>query len=517
MNTIRLQLDSKDPSRTLIDQRTGRPPFIVKGETVAIEFGLFSDTEFVASGGTVTLTLTAVSGAIAEFTTVFNNVTLTPEQWIHGTGHHIKTELSAGITASLLQGMNRIAMVVNANDGAVTLYMDAKLSVLETALTSLETALQEASPPTVYSQAQADARFASVSEIGDIEADIAALQATDIAMQATALTTTPTTLTGAQKAVARQNIGAGLAGAASANIPGNELDLDVFDSWSATLTADTVLTAVGSLSPGKVLRVSLQQDSTGGRDVKWPFVTRPGAALNPIPLAASVFKISEGVVEPWLSPTAIGDPSFEFDSRHRARMILVGVTITSIADAYSSKLWAFSGVRPSTGVLGGRPTIVFAAAGGMTTDSLLDPAAMGCTVVAVFTSNSTADMRLLSLGPLGLTIDQRGGLLEFGASDATANRVSLPMVAGDGLATVAIFVQIPGGGCCGYLYRAGNHKVAYSLAGQRGTVAGAYDIGQGNGGLSRWNGKISRIAAWDFAFSWSQVQELAQQTVSEYV
>ena len=116
-----------------------------------------------------------------------------------------------------------------------------------------------------------------------------------------------------------------------------------------------------------------------------------------------------------------------------------------------------------------------------------------------------------------MSIDQRGGNLEFGSQSSTANRVAVAFTPNDSTATLAIFTFHAGGGASALVIKNGNAiKVNYAAGAVAGTTTTEWQLFQTQGGTARWTGRVAHVALYDRALTWEQTQALAATLCADF-
>lgn len=524
---IRLACELKDSAR-LIDEYTGETPVLYLNEDVVFEIALFQNDGIILHSD-LDMVDFYISGTapISQSVTAFNE-TLTAKQWRSGAAALFSISIDAATVAGLEEGSGLIYVTATNPSGAVGQYLYATIQRVERdPVVAVVTPLPAAS---YYTKTQSDARYTLAADFAVVPGQISDLEtAANVRYDAQ-------TLDAGQKAQALSNIGAAPAGSSVEGIASSALAFGSYQAWNATLTADLTLTATGSPSVGLLYTVNLIQDATGGRNVTWPsgYVVASSAALNPKPSQTTAFGIrskriaggSTSVsVEPLLRCLPESEPAYRFDLRQRNRLTFTSSNLSTATDPFSGMVTTGVGTLPAFVADGirSRPAAspagssysTFAASGTTAPFDTAIPA--GFTVACVFDSRAATDARLVHLGPLGMSIDQRGGNIEFGSQSTSANRVAVPFTPNDSAATLAIFTYHAGGGASALLIKHGAAiKVAYASGAVAGTTTTEWQLFQAQGGTARWTGRVGHVALYDRALTWEQTQSLAAKLCAEF-
>jgi len=524
---IRLACDVQNPTR-FINELTGVAPVAYLSDAIMFEIALFQDGALLQASDldSVTFYLDDPTNPIADSIATFSQ-TLTAAQWRAGTAYSFAFAIETATMASLTAGTPQIRIRVYADDGQNSDFLLANLTIAE--LGTITVTPAPTPSPSYYTKVEADARYPAIADFAFAESDIDDLQALQVVHY------DAQTLSGAEKTQARTNIGAAAATSTLEGFTAGALVFGDYQAWNSTLSADQTLTATGTPGAGIPYVANLIQDATGGRNVTWPsgFIVSNAAAINPKPATTTPFiirsrRVAAGAftstVEPYNTTDPRCEPAFRFDLRQYNR-VAQSSGITSATDTFSGLVTTFSTVKASyvASGIGTRPAAGMAGNGYYTmgatgTTAPIDatiPA--GITVACVFDSRSATDARLVHLGPLGLSIDQRGGNLEFGSQSTTANRVAVAFTPNDSTATLAIFTFHAGGGASALLIKNGNAiKVNYAAGAVAGTTTTEWQLFQAQGGTARWTGRVAHVALYDRALTWEQTQALAATLCADF-
>ncbi len=514
MQIIKIQCEVERPEVGR-DEFTGKMPFaLTDSQDVRIDLAMFRAGVLVATGEAFTVELINAAGTIAvSGAGLAQAVTL--DQWkINGSPQ----VAFAWNTGTLPAGIYTLR-VASTDTGSNAIFLNAPFEIR--ALTPVVGTSTTPSPPTAYTQAEANDLFFSKDDGETLEADFAALST------ATIVRTSSQTFDATAKATARANIGA--AGAGSHADLSAEMNPATTQAWRHTLTANTTLTA-SAWQLGIAYSVALLQDATGNRTVTWPATVVPtlDAVVNPAPSTLSEFQLvtqrgaSSAIVclKP-LSRPDVPAPIYAYNPGNLARL---GTSPAVWTDPVSGLVstQSISGDRPTytSAGIGGKRTAVFGGTknftlGATATTAALDVSSTAGTTVACvwdYTSNGTGEQFILSLGSLGLALRlTSGGNLAFGGDSPVT-----VACAKDTTPAVCVASWESGQPILILLRKGGQTYAAYAAAAAASASKTEWVAGREYNGTSHFQGRIGRLEIYDHALQFQQMARLLEKLALEF-
>jgi hypothetical protein len=124
MRTWRLKADTRVNETFLTDYRTGERLFLVRGDDVALELGLFENGELVSNADVVTATITTATQTLETTPTSQSEAAITLAEWQGDTDQHATVNFTDTVTGGLTvtAGYKLLQVVVSHDDGSVVTY-----------------------------------------------------------------------------------------------------------------------------------------------------------------------------------------------------------------------------------------------------------------------------------------------------------------------------------------------------------------------------------------------------------
>jgi hypothetical protein len=528
---------------TLVDQRTDQMPSVIRGESAEWELALFQSGVMVHKENISSVTVLLVNEnavVLVEWTISGTglNASLSPGQWRRGTSHLCSFILQSGDTTALAAG--RYTLLVKGwltssppGTNGVVFFAEGEFDLVETPEGGLPSAPPTPGPPTSWTKAEADARFATKAtesdvnaaevSIGDLQVFVGMTLSPPHEDQKMIRAAVAQSLTSGEKTQARSNIGAALADAIhTASVAGGGTytpDWDNYTMWDVTLTGNiTMADGTGTPKPGRRNILMIRQDATGNRKVNWGagwyFPTY--AAINPAPNAVTIFEVTYVAVpvSTWrtIEIEPVGAPRPDIDLNTAVRMTVSGSTISTWYEWMNGLALAVAGGTATYATLNNRSGADLTGALHYTfTPPRMPSTSGGIGVAVVFDSRGGSTNQFLArcvcMG-IEVAYNSASGLYIAGVGASAGNRCALPFTPAE--ATPKIFIGTilaAGGGLA--LDQSGN--IAYlSSAAMATPTAGTEYLGS-NAGANYWTGRFHSLAIFTRALSWAEMVALRRQ------
>jgi len=536
--TFRLEADSAKVGEAALDQITGAAMAAYRGTDTEFQIALFMAGKLVPKANITSVTVSLVNNSGTALVTWTNsgsglNDALTVGAWRRGSDHMTAVVLNATDSTALTAGAYRLVVTavlnsVPAGGSGTVVFANAAVDLANPPAGTLPSSPPTPGPPTSYTKAEDDARFAPLAvatTVGTHTTDITALNAfveKDGTTPKFVRAGASQSLTTGEQLQARTNIDAEIrAATATASLAAAASHVPTPKSirrFVITLTGDATFANAATFAdwiPGQIYEILIIQDATGGRVLTWgnSYIFPTFAAVNPEPSSTTrLFARSDGTnVRVWeAEPVAAPRPDLFLSAA-------CGLTHNATPDvtAWSER------ARGITLTLFGSPAIAYTDINGRPAGGFLGTHSLrwtgltkafatgGVTVAAAFDSRGGGSPQMLVQSPgLGIEVgyNSSSGLYISAIGASSGNRVALPFT--PNAATPAIFVgTIRGSGAGGGIAIDQGGATTYVAGGAMTTpaVAGTEIV------MGSWIGRMNQVAMFMRALSWPEMLAVRRQ------